>query len=79
MDLYTGKVDDYDVIYPSYDEESDVLMKSLWAYTDQLDGVILENNWPLDQSEKKLNETTKYLPYFNEVNISLYSLLLNFK
>ncbi|CAH0725003.1 unnamed protein product, partial [Brenthis ino] len=67
MDLYTGKVDDYDVVYPSYDEESDVLMKSLWAYTDELDGVILENNWPFDQSEKKLNETTNYLPYFNEI------------
>ena len=66
--LYKGKVDDYHVIYPAYnDEESDLLMKNLWAYNSQLDGVFLENNWPLDVSKKMLNETSQYLPYFNEV------------
>lgn len=42
-------------------------MQSLWVYNTDVDGVVLENNWPLDESEKDFEEINKALPYFNEV------------
>lgn len=64
--VYIGLVEDQDVIYPKYDNISEEFMKKLWIY-DDVDGVVLKNNWPLDESEKSVNKTHLFLPYFNEV------------
>ncbi|XP_075979361.1 uncharacterized protein LOC142978710 [Anticarsia gemmatalis] len=64
-EVYIGSVDEYDVIYPKYDNVSEEFMKQLWVFSD-FDAVVLENSWPLDESEKLLNETHLHLPYFNE-------------
>lgn len=64
--VYIGLVEDQDVIYPKYDNISEEFMKKLWIY-DDVDGVVLKNNWPLDESEKSVNKTRLFLPYFNEV------------
>lgn len=64
--VYIGLVEDQDVIYPKYDNISEKFMKKLWIY-DDVDGVVLKNNWPLDESEKSVNKTRLFLPYFNEV------------
>lgn len=66
-DVYIGVVDGYGVIYPKYDNVSEEFMKHLWVYS-EIDGVVLENNWPLDESDKAVNETHYYLPYFNKVS-----------
>lgn len=69
LEIYKGEVliDNYtEVIYPSYGNDSGEFLNDLWVY-DQYDGLILENNWPLDMSEKQINETALYLPYFSEV------------
>ncbi|XP_050349898.1 sucrase-isomaltase, intestinal-like [Nymphalis io] len=66
FELYKGIVNDYDVVYPSYDLNSEEFMDILWAYNTELDGVVLENNWPLDISNKTYDDIDLYLPYFNE-------------
>lgn len=71
LEIYKGEVliNNYtEVIYPSYDNDYGEFLNDLWVY-DQYDGLILENNWPLDISEKQMNETALYLPYFSEVII----------
>lgn len=63
--MYIGTVDDHDVIYPNYDNISKMFMQKLWVYGD-FDGVVLENNWPLDESAKTHNDTRLLLPYFSK-------------
>lgn len=65
--LYTGKVGQQDVIYPGYIWASEEFMQNLWIYNTSFDAVILENNWPLDESEKDQDSVYDFLPYFNEV------------
>lgn len=64
---YIGSVGNFDVVYPNYKNITAELMEKLWAYTTNLDGVILENSWPLDEAEKFVNETKYFLPYFSQV------------
>lgn len=47
-------------------------MQRLWKHSDKMDGVILHNNWPLDESLKDHNETFHILPYFNEVRVEIF-------
>lgn len=68
--LYVGSIGDDTFVYPMYENSSDEFMKSLWAYEVEIDGVILENNWPLD--EFKCNETEYNLPYLSEVKYYKY-------
>ncbi|CAH2208766.1 jg23845, partial [Pararge aegeria aegeria] len=65
LEIYRGAINDIEVIYPNYNEAPDAFIDNLWAY-DQFDGVVLQNNWPLDNLEKQMNETALYLPYFSE-------------
>lgn len=67
---YIGSVRSHDVVYPSYENITDELIKQLWGYTTNIDGVVLENSWPLDEAEKSVNETKYYLPYFSQVIFS---------
>lgn len=66
--IYQGEVGGNKVIYPNYENVSEEFMKSLWIYNTNFDGVILENNWPLDESKKDFEDIHDYLPYFNEVS-----------
>lgn len=66
--LYTGKVNKHDVIYPGYKWASEKFMQSLWVFNTNFEAVVLENNWPLDESEKDRDSFYEYLPYFNEVS-----------
>ncbi|CAH2087009.1 unnamed protein product [Euphydryas editha] len=66
FDLYKGIIDDYEVVYPSYDLNSDKLLDNLWAYDTEFDALVLENNWPLDVANKSFNGTNLLLPYFNK-------------
>uniref|UniRef100_A0A2A4J2U1 P-type domain-containing protein n=1 Tax=Heliothis virescens TaxID=7102 RepID=A0A2A4J2U1_HELVI len=65
-EMYKGVVDDHDVIYPSYKVVSEETMQYLWTYNTDFDAVILENNWPLDESEKDFDQINDFLPYFSE-------------
>lgn len=67
---YIGSVRSHDVLYPNYENITDELIKQLWGYTTNIDGVVLENSWPLDEAEKSVNETKYYLPYFSQVIFS---------
>ncbi|XP_047029290.1 sucrase-isomaltase, intestinal-like [Helicoverpa zea] len=64
--MYKGVVNNHDVIYPSYKVVSNETMQHLWAYNTDFDAVILENNWPLDESEKNFDQINDFLPYFSE-------------
>ncbi|XP_041980747.1 maltase-glucoamylase, intestinal-like [Aricia agestis] len=64
LDIYKGVVDNEEVIYPNYEDASHYFMEDLWPFEVTPDGIILENNWPYDESEKVLNETG--LPYFSK-------------
>lgn len=46
-------------------------MQQIWKYDFKLDGVILHNAWPLDESLKNHNDTYDILPYFNEVRLRI--------
>ncbi|XP_034833685.1 alpha-glucosidase 2-like [Maniola hyperantus] len=65
FEIYKGEFNGTEVIYPSYNEAPDEFLNDLWAY-DQFDGLVLENTWPLDKSDKLINETAIYMPYFSE-------------
>nr|XP_026493389.1 sucrase-isomaltase, intestinal-like [Vanessa tameamea] len=65
-ELYKGIINDYEVLYPSYDVNSENFMDILWAYNTELDGIILENNWPLDHTNNTFDDIDLYLPYFSE-------------
>ncbi|XP_063383190.1 sucrase-isomaltase, intestinal-like [Cydia fagiglandana] len=64
-DVYVGLVGEDTFVYPMFENASVEFMNRLWAYEVELDGIILENNWPLDESPKS-NETALYLPYFSK-------------
>lgn len=64
--VYVGTVDNADVIYPDYEYATEDFLKQLWPLNVNVDGVVLQNNWPLDQSIKLLNETYLELPYFSQ-------------
>ncbi|KAJ8718396.1 hypothetical protein PYW08_002633 [Mythimna loreyi] len=64
--LYLGQVNNHDVIYPGYKWASEKFMQHLWAFNTNFEAVILENNWPLDESEKDREAFYEYLPYFNQ-------------
>ncbi|KAL4711013.1 hypothetical protein ACJJTC_017978 [Scirpophaga incertulas] len=66
--IYVGTIKSLQahVAYPDYGEITDDFLEALWIYKVDLDGVVLENNWPLDESLKALNETYKQLPYFSK-------------
>ncbi|XP_068622558.1 uncharacterized protein [Battus philenor] len=66
LELYIGSVGNDTVLYLDYNSISSDLMKKLWDYTVDVDGLILENNWPLDETEKLHNEVYLFLPYFNK-------------
>ncbi|KAF9407088.1 hypothetical protein HW555_012776, partial [Spodoptera exigua] len=64
--LYKGKANDHDIVYPGFSRGSDEFMNSLWNYNTEFDGIILENSWPLDESKKDFNDLEDYLPYFSD-------------
>ncbi|XP_013140572.1 PREDICTED: sucrase-isomaltase, intestinal-like [Papilio polytes] len=66
LDPYLGKIGNDTVVYPDYGTITEELIRDLWIYDTNVDGIILENNWPLDESKKLHNETYSYLPYFNK-------------
>lgn len=57
------------VIYPDYENVTEGFMRRIWKYDVKMDGVILQNTWPLDESLKNHNDTYDMLPYFNEVRV----------
>lgn len=67
LEMYQGLIGECKVLYPSYEYASVEFLKGLWIYNGTLDGIVLENSWPLDQSNKTINETAQYLPYFSPV------------
>lgn len=69
--LYQGIVEDSLVIYPNYDNAPQELIEALWPYNVTVDGIVLKNNWPLDERKKSFNKTND-LPYFNEVSQFLF-------
>lgn len=44
-------------------------MHRIWKYNVKMDGVILHNDWPLDESLKNHNDTYHILPYYNQVRV----------
>ncbi|CAG5059452.1 unnamed protein product [Parnassius apollo] len=66
LKMYMGLVGPHSVLYLNYESISEELIKQLWPYNTDVDGLVLENNWPLDETLKLHNETSLYLPYFNE-------------
>ncbi|KPJ03138.1 Alpha-glucosidase [Papilio xuthus] len=66
LDPYIGTIGNDSVVYPDYGTITEELIKDLWIYNTDVDGIILENNWPLDESKKLHNETYLYLPYYNK-------------
>ncbi|XP_047996156.1 alpha-glucosidase 2-like [Leguminivora glycinivorella] len=64
-DVYVGLIGEETFVYPIFENASNEFMKELWPYEVEVDGVILENNWPLDESVKS-NETSLHLPYFSK-------------
>lgn len=64
---YIGSVGNSGVVFPNYENITEELLKKLWIYTTSLDGVVLENSWPLDEAEKFFSEAEIYLPYFSKV------------
>nr|XP_032514277.1 alpha-glucosidase 2-like isoform X1 [Danaus plexippus plexippus] len=65
-EVYTGEINDFAVIYPNYEDAPPEFLESLWAYNKKIDGIVLENNFPLDEKEKDLEEMSLYLPYFSQ-------------
>ncbi|XP_072938366.1 alpha-glucosidase 2-like [Epargyreus clarus] len=65
LKMYQGLVGECKAIYPRYGDASAEFLKGLWVYKGAIDGVVLENSWPLDQSNKTHNETALHLPYFS--------------
>ncbi|KAJ0175214.1 hypothetical protein K1T71_009355 [Dendrolimus kikuchii] len=65
-DYYKGLINGTEVVYPDYRNVNEEFIGVLWKIDKSIDGLFLENNWPLDESEKMLNITSNYLPYFNE-------------
>ncbi|KAJ2949647.1 hypothetical protein O0L34_g15572 [Tuta absoluta] len=63
--IYQGLVNNKTVIYPDYGTASEEFMYELWSGP-EIDGVVLENTWPIDESLKLHNETRLLLPYFNQ-------------
>ncbi|XP_050676249.1 uncharacterized protein LOC126973143 isoform X2 [Leptidea sinapis] len=64
--IYKGTVDDDQVMYPAYDIATQVFLNRMWPFTTQFDGLVVENNWPLDQSNKTAHDPSPFLPYYNE-------------
>lgn len=69
--FYKGLVKDEKVIYPDYKNISLEFIQKMWVYNLPIDGMLLEDTWPLDESDKKVDNMQNYLPYFNKVNITL--------
>ncbi|KAM3961682.1 alpha-glucosidase 2 [Aphomia sociella] len=65
-EIYKGLIGNYDVIYPDYENVTEEFVQSAWAYNVELDGVMIENIWPLDQSTREHEAAYSSLPYFNE-------------
>ncbi|XP_059056129.1 neutral alpha-glucosidase C-like [Achroia grisella] len=66
VDIYKGIIGNYDVLYPDYENITEEFLQSIWAYNVALDGVIIENIWPLDESVKDHELINSSLPYFNK-------------
>ncbi|XP_047505588.1 maltase-glucoamylase-like isoform X1 [Pieris napi] len=66
FEIYKGEVGEVKVMYPAYDVASIHFLKRLWPFTNKFDGLIIENNWPLDQSNKSAQDPSPYLDYYNE-------------
>lgn len=66
LDIYYGLVENRSTVYPIYENCSEYV-DTLWQYDTDLDGVVLENAWPLDESKKEFDDIYKKLPYFNQV------------
>jgi hypothetical protein len=72
-EVYNGSVPNSDaqIAYPDYEGISEDFLQKLWSFDMEIDGVVLENNWPLDTSWKDHEETYQELPYFNEVTVHI--------
>ncbi|XP_037874417.1 uncharacterized protein LOC101744138 isoform X2 [Bombyx mori] len=64
--FYKGLVKDEKVIYPDYKNISLEFIQKMWVYNLPIDGMLLEDTWPLDESDKKVDNMQNYLPYFNK-------------
>lgn len=78
LGFYKGLINDETVIYPYYENVTEEFMQQIWKYTAKLDGVILNDAWPLDESLKNHNDTFDILPYFNKVRLKLTLLVVVF-
>lgn len=75
LEIYKGLVNNTPVIYPDYEhDDATDLLKELWPLTENVDGMILQNNWPLDESTKSINDMYDSLPYFNKVFIIYFNI-----
>ncbi|CAG9790853.1 unnamed protein product [Diatraea saccharalis] len=68
--VYKGSINSIDepVVYPDYEVVNEEFMAKLWALNvdADVDGVVLVNNWPLDESFKLYEDISSALPYFNK-------------
>ncbi|CAK1542073.1 unnamed protein product [Leptosia nina] len=72
FEVYKGQVNEGEVMYPAYEIVSNHFLRRLWPLTTKLDGMFIENNWPLDISNKSIHDPSSYLAYFSEdINAAL--------
>ncbi|CAH0399526.1 unnamed protein product [Chilo suppressalis] len=68
--VYTGSVNSIDesILFPDYGIVNEDFIAKLWAFNvnTEVDGMVLINNWPLEESVKAKEEMYMRLPYFNE-------------
>ncbi|XP_013183020.1 lysosomal alpha-glucosidase-like [Amyelois transitella] len=64
--IYKGMVEKHSVIYPTYRNVSHEFIKNWWQYNETLDGIFLENTWPLDEAVKNHSYAYSALPYYNQ-------------
>ncbi|KAG6453041.1 alpha-glucosidase 2 [Manduca sexta] len=66
MKVYHGLARNQSVVYPTYQNISERVMKALWVFNNGFEGAILEDTWPLDESEKQVDQMQQHFPYFNQ-------------
>ncbi|CAG4935055.1 unnamed protein product [Colias eurytheme] len=66
FEMYKGKIGNDSVLYPAYDVATTHFLSRVWPHSIKFDGVVMENNWPLDNSNKSKHDPSPYLPYFNQ-------------
>lgn len=77
-EIYKALVGNYSVIYPDYENVTEEFLQSVWALNVPLDGIYLENTWPIDESVKNHSYAYSTFPYYNSVSINYIFILYQY-